>query len=168
MDAIKNKGNELYGYYEEVLYNDFDDPASLKWKLERIDAEIEHYESTKSDQNDSVLFIWKNSAPILKAWNWPAKSLKNGVKPTGTAGPWKTNCPKRASKKARLIGELAAWGGLRGWSFVGVPLDNSFWQKVVRKNVVGIQKVAQKNVVGLYIEKSPDAVHYFDSIGGFF
>ena len=39
MDAIKNKGNELYGYYEEVLYNDFDDPASLKWKLERIDAE---------------------------------------------------------------------------------------------------------------------------------
>lgn len=57
MDAIKNKGNELYGYYEEVLYNDFDDPASLKWKLERIDAEIEHYESTKSDQNDSVLFI---------------------------------------------------------------------------------------------------------------
>lgn len=52
MDAIKNKGNELYGYYEEVLYNDFDDPASLKWKLERIDAEIEHYESTKSDQND--------------------------------------------------------------------------------------------------------------------
>ncbi len=57
MDAIKNKGNELYGYYEEVLYNDFDDPASLKWKLERIDAEIEHYESTKSDPNDSVLFI---------------------------------------------------------------------------------------------------------------
>lgn len=22
MDAVKNKGNELYGYYEEVLYND--------------------------------------------------------------------------------------------------------------------------------------------------
>lgn len=49
----------------------------------------------------------------------------------------------------------------------------------MRKNVVGIQKVAQKNVeidakvarknvVGLYIEKSPDAVHYFDSIGEFF
>lgn len=49
----------------------------------------------------------------------------------------------------------------------------------MRKNVVGIQKVAQKNVeidakvarknvVGLYIEKSPDAVHYFDSLGGFF
>ena len=87
MDAIKNKGNELYGYYEEVLYNDFDDPASLKWKLERIDAEIEHNESTNSDQNDSGLFICKNSAPILKSWNWPAKSLKNGVKPTGTAGP---------------------------------------------------------------------------------
>ena len=57
MDAIKNKGKERYGYYEEVLYNDFDDPESLKWILERIDAEIEHYESTKSDQNDSVLFI---------------------------------------------------------------------------------------------------------------
>lgn len=52
MDAIKNKGNELYGYYEEVLYNDFDDPASLKWKLARLDAEIEHHELAKSDPND--------------------------------------------------------------------------------------------------------------------
>ncbi|MCF0152908.1 SWIM zinc finger family protein [Megasphaera sp.] len=52
MDAVKNKENELYGYYEEVLYNDFDDTASLKWKLERLDADIEHYELTKSGPND--------------------------------------------------------------------------------------------------------------------
>ena len=52
MDAVKNKGNELYGYYEEVLYNDFNDPASLKWKLARLDTEIEHYESTRFDSSD--------------------------------------------------------------------------------------------------------------------
>lgn len=40
--------------------------------------------------------------------------------------------------------------------------------KVAQKNVEIDTKVARKNVVGLYIEKSPDAVHYFDSIGGFF
>lgn len=40
--------------------------------------------------------------------------------------------------------------------------------KVAQKNVEIDAKVARKNVVGLYIEKSPDDVHYFDSIGGFF
>ena len=42
------------------------------------------------------------------------------------------------------------------------------YQKVAQKNVEIDAKVARKNVVGLYIEKSPDAVHYFDSLGGFF
>ena len=40
--------------------------------------------------------------------------------------------------------------------------------KVAQKNVEIDAKVARKNVVWLYIEKSPDAVHYFDSLGGFF
>lgn len=95
-------------------------------------------------------FTWKNSAPIPKAWTWPVKSSKNGGKLIGTAGPWETNCPKPASKKwGERLSSWESWppkGGLRGWSFVGVPLDNSFWQKVARKNVAGIQKVAQKNV----------------------
>lgn len=54
-----------------MLYHDFDDLASLKWKLERIDAEIEHYEAyvkkampglnSRNQYRDCIVYLKKLS-----------------------------------------------------------------------------------------------------------